>query len=197
MRLLPIALCFALLAFAVPAVASASPPDLRWRDCDDGFQCATAKVPLDYAHPHGATVRLAVIRHPALDPEHRIGSLFLNPGGPGLSAVDFVRTAPPLAFQLLSRFDWVGFDTRGVGGSRPAVDCAEIAPFTAMTPDTFDLHTMLDRGRAIARRCLNRDPRFLASLTTANAARDMDRLRAAVGDRKLNYLGISWGGLLG
>jgi pimeloyl-ACP methyl ester carboxylesterase len=199
MRLLPIALCFALLAFAAPAVASTSPPvpDLHWRDCDGGFECATAKVPLDYAHPHARTVRLAVIRHRALDPEHRIGSLFLNNGGPGMSAVDFVRTAPPPAFGLLARFDWVGFDPRGVGGSVPAIDCDELPDTRAMTPDTFDLHTMLARGRAIARRCLNRDPRFLASLTTANAARDLDLMRAAVGDSKLNYYGLSWGGVLG
>jgi pimeloyl-ACP methyl ester carboxylesterase len=66
-----------------------------------------------------------------------------------------------------------------------------------MTPDTFDLHTMLARGRTIARHCLNRDPRFLASLTTANTARDLDLMRAAVGDAKLNYYGLSWGGMLG
>jgi pimeloyl-ACP methyl ester carboxylesterase len=193
MRLLPIALCLAFLACAAPAAAS----DLTWRDCDDGFQCATAKVPLDYDKPHGTKVRLAVIRHPALDQEHRIGSVFVNNGGPGMSAVDFVRTAPPPAFPLLSRFDVVAFDPRGVGGSDPAVDCDDVGPFAPMTPDTFDLRTLLDRGRAIARRCLNRDPAFLASLTTGNAARDMDRLRAAVGDKKLNYLGLSWGGMLG
>ena len=98
-RLLPIALGFALLVFAAPAGASGQPvPDLRWRDCDGGFECATAKVPLDYDHPYGAKVRLAVVRHRARDAEHRIGSPFLNPGGPGESAVDFVRTAPPPAF---------------------------------------------------------------------------------------------------
>jgi pimeloyl-ACP methyl ester carboxylesterase len=193
MRLLPIALCLAVLACAAPAAAS----ELNWRDCHDGFECATARVPLDYAHPHGRKVRLAVIRHRALDPEHRIGSLFVNNGGPGMSAVDFVRTAPPPAFSLLSRFDVVAFDPRGVGGSDPAVDCDELAPFALMTPDTFDQHRLVERGRAIANRCLNRDPAFLASLTTGNAARDMDRLRAAVGDRRLNYLGISWGGMLG
>lgn len=195
MRLLPIAFCLALLYSAAPAAASV--PDLDWPDCDGGFECATAKVPLDYRHPSGAKVRLAVIRHRALDPEHRIGSLFVNNGGPGASAVEFVRTAPPPAFQLLSRFDLVAFDPRGVGGSDPAVDCDDGPSGQAMTPDTFDLHTLLDRGRAIARRCLNRDRRFLASLTTANAARDMDLLRAAVGDKRLNYIGISWGGMLG
>src|SRR5262245_22633425 len=128
MRLLPIALFFTLL-LAAPATAS----ELHWRDCDGGFQCATAKVPLDYAKPHGRTVRLAVINNPALDPEHRIGSLFLNPGGPGGSGIEFVRTAPPPAFGLLARFDWIGWDPRGVGDSRPSTDCKPV-PFTPVTP---------------------------------------------------------------
>jgi pimeloyl-ACP methyl ester carboxylesterase len=173
-------------------------PRLDWRDCDDGFQCATAEVPLDYARPNGAKVSLAVIRRPAVDQAHRIGSLFLNPGGPGGSAVDFVREVPPVAFQLVSKFDVVGFDPRGVGASRPAVDCDEESdPAAPMTPDTFDRQTLLARARTLARLCLNRDRAFLASLTTANAARDLDLMRAAVGDRKLSFLGFSWGGMLG
>ena len=154
-------------------------------------------MPRDYTRPHGATVRLAVIRHRALDPEHRIGSLFLNPAGraarPSTSSARRrrrVRRAP--------RFDWIGFDPRGVGASEPAVDCDDWpCRSTPMTPDTFDLPTLLDRGRALAKLCLNRDRDFLASLTTANAARDMDVLRAAVGDKRLDYLGLSWGGMLG
>jgi pimeloyl-ACP methyl ester carboxylesterase len=197
--LLPtIALLAALLAAAPTAGASDLTPSLHWRDCDDGFQCATAEVPRDYARPHGPKVRLALVRRPALDQEHRIGSLFLNPGGPGSSAIAFVREAPPIAFQILSKFDWIGFDPRGVGASKPAVDCDELPePIELMSPDTFDLHTLLQRGRALGRLCLNRDPAFLASLTTANAARDLDLLRAAVGDKKLSYLGLSWGGMLG
>ena len=205
-RLLALTFCLAALAIgAAPAGAAdrttpegAPVPELDWRDCDGGFECATANVPRDYRRPHGTKVRLALIRHRALDQEHRIGSLFLNPGGPGGSGIDFVREAPPGAFGVLPRFDWIGFDPRGVGDSVPAVDCDEPAtPFEPMTPDTFDLPTLLDRGRALAKLCLNRDHDFLASLTTANAARDMDVLRAAVGDKRLTYLGISWGGMLG
>ena len=173
-------------------------PELDWRDCEDGFQCATAEVPRDYGRPRGATVRLALIKRPAADQANRIGSFFLNPGGPGGSGVDFVRTAPPGAFQLVSKFDWVGFDPRGVGASEPAVDCDELAEgFEPMTPDTFHLRTLLDRGRAIARLCQNRPAEFLASVNTGNTARDLDLLRAAVGDRRLTYLGISYGGMLG
>jgi hypothetical protein len=113
MRFLPLALAVSALAAAAPAASAheATTPEgvpiprLDWRDCDDGFQCATADVPRDYSRPRGPTVRLALVRRPAVDQAHRIGSLFLNPGGPGASAVEFVRTAPPPAFQLLSRFD--------------------------------------------------------------------------------------------
>ena len=206
-RTLTTAACAVVLATLGAASAGAAEPltpegvhvhGLDWRACDDGFECATAEVPRDYARPHGAKLRLAVIRHRALDQAHRIGSIFLNPGGPGGSGVGFVRFAPPAAFQLLSKFDVVGFDPRGVGQSDPAIDCDEPAdPPAQMTPDTFDLRVLLDRGRTIARLCDNRDPSFLAGLTTANAARDLDVLRAAVGDQRLTYYGLSWGGMLG
>jgi pimeloyl-ACP methyl ester carboxylesterase len=101
-------------------------PKLVWTDCNGGFQCATAKVPLDYDHPLGRTIEIGLVRRPALDTANRIGSLVLNPGGPGLSAIEFVRTAPPPVFQLFAQFDIVGFDTRGMGASRPAVlDCGD------------------------------------------------------------------------
>src|SRR5690242_16623173 len=91
------ALLLTLLLGALPATASAAPvPTLDWHDCDGGFECATAKVPRDYARPAGPTIDLALIRFRAADREHRIGTLFLNPGGPGGSGVGFVRTAPPL-----------------------------------------------------------------------------------------------------
>ena len=82
-------------ATAAPAVA-ARVPQLQWADCGDGFQCATALVPLDYDRPRGAQISLALIRLPAGDPAHKLGSVFLNPGGPGDSAVDFVRDVGPL-----------------------------------------------------------------------------------------------------
>jgi pimeloyl-ACP methyl ester carboxylesterase len=202
-RILPLALVLAALG-AVPAGAherttpeGAPVPQLDWRDCDDGYQCATAEVPRDYSRPHGAKVRLAVIRHPALDPEYKIGSIFFNPGGPGSSATAMVRELPPPVFQLLSKFDIVGFDPRGVGGSEPAIDCDDVEPFRSMTPDTLDVPNLLARGRARAKSCLNRDPAFLASVNTGNTARDLDVMRAAVGDKKLTYLGLSAGGMIG
>jgi len=172
-------------------------PQLDWRACDGGFQCATAEVPRDYSRPRGAKVRLAVVRHPALDQEHRIGSIFFNPGGPGSSATAMVRESPPPVFGLLSKFDVVGFDPRGVGGSGPKIDCDEVAPFRATTPDTLDVGALLAHSRALAKSCRNRDPAFLASVNTGNTARDLDVMRAAVGDKKLTYLGLSAGTMIG
>jgi pimeloyl-ACP methyl ester carboxylesterase len=185
-----------------PAHRPAPPqvPYLDWTDCGDGFQCATATVPLDYDHPRGRTVQIALIRRPAIDQANRIGSLFLNPGGPGQSGIDFVRAAPPPAFQAVSRFDVIGFDPRGLGASRPAVlDCGDSPAFRSPLPrpDSVDKLAFLVDTFDYVRDCrvLNRD--LLAHLSSANVARDLDLLRAAVGDPRLNYLGFSYGSVIG
>ena len=173
---------------------------LDWRDCDPGFQCATARVPRDYARPHGPQLELALIRRPATDREHRIGSLFFNPGGPGGSGVGFVRFAPPPALAAFGRlYDVVGFDPRGVGASTPAVrDCAFRSGLDRFPrTETLDKPALLRAARDQIRRCEAANGRLLPHLNTANVARDLDRLRAAVGDKKLNYVGLSYGTLIG
>jgi pimeloyl-ACP methyl ester carboxylesterase len=200
-----IALLASLAAVAAPAGAAdrvtpegAPVPTLDWRPCHDGFDCASAPVPRDYRHPYGAKVRLGLVRHRAVDPERRIGTLFFNPGGPGAVAAEIVDRVPPSVYQALSRFDVIAFEQRGVGASEPAIDCDELPrPFSPMTPDSFDLPELLQRGRRLAQLCLNRDPAFLASLNTGNVARDLDVLRAAVGDERLSFLGVSYGGMIG
>ena len=175
-------------------------PSLDWTDCGDGFQCANAAVPLDYRHPNGQTIEIALIRKPALDQANRIGSLFANPGGPGGSGIEFVRTAPPAAFQLLSRFDFVGFDPRGVGASRPAIDCGteETPSFASFErPQTVDPAGFEARMRSIADACLANNAALLPHMSTANVARDLDLLRQGVGDEQLNYVGISYGSAIG
>jgi hypothetical protein len=147
-RLLPALLAGGLVAAllgvpaaqAAPSGAAAQVPRLDWSDCGDGFQCATARVPLDYDHPGGTKVSLALIRHPATDPARRIGSLFLNPGGPGGSGVDFVRAAADVLFsdEVRARFDLVGFDPRGIIRSTPlrCFDSLEQA-FAVLPPFAF------------------------------------------------------------
>jgi pimeloyl-ACP methyl ester carboxylesterase len=175
-------------------------PTLDWSDCGDGFQCATAIVPLDYQHPRAQTIELALIRRPAVDQANRIGTLFLNPGGPGGSGVNMVRGAPEPAFQAVARFDVVGFDPRGVGASRPAIDCgteANPAAFIFERPHTIDPAAFEAEMRAIGDACLANNAELLPHMSTGNVARDLDLLRAAVGDEQLNYLGFSYGTVIG
>jgi pimeloyl-ACP methyl ester carboxylesterase len=203
----PLALVAGLLAAApASAVPTGGPlvPALTWTGCDDGFECATATVPLDYAKPHGRTISLALTRLPATDRAHRIGSLFLNPGGPGGSGADFVRYAREFySAQLRARFDIVGFDPRFIGASRPLATCAsdqeyldlvgDLPVFPITRAEEDQAHRAWAQYTAL---CAQRAP-YLAYASTANVARDLDLLRAAVGDRKLSYVGYSYGSILG
>lgn len=197
------------MATAAPTAAStatrAAVPSLDWADCGDGFQCATARVPLDYDHPRGARISLALIRLPAGDPARKIGSIFLNPGGPGGSGVDFVRAAGPILYsdEVRARFDLVGFDPRGVIGSTP-LRCFETfdQALAVLAPMAFPVTRAEERvwvrsDRALARACARRGGAILDHMATADVARDLDLLRRAVGDDKLSYVGYSYGTYLG
>ncbi|ACZ00065.1 alpha/beta hydrolase [Thermomonospora curvata] len=174
-----------------------------WRDCRDGFECATVEVPLDYAKPQGERLALSVIRLPARDRGERIGSLITNPGGPGSSGVQFLRDAGALfGERIRDRFDLIGFDPRGVGGSAPVrcLDGPRMDRFLgtdASPDDTREVEALRAEGRAFADACKARSGPRLPHVGTADAARDMDVLRAALGDGKLTYLGFSYGTYLG
>jgi len=196
-------------AAAVPtqtaATATAAVPTLDWTDCGDGFQCATARVPLDYDHPHGAKISLALIRLPASDPARRIGSIFFNPGGPGGSGVEFVRALATVLYsaEVRARFDLVGFDPRGIIGSTP-LRCFETfdEALAVLPPMAFPVTRAEERvwvgfDRALARACAQRGGPILNHMATGDVARDLDLLRRAVGDDKLSYVGYSYGSFLG
>ncbi len=188
----------------VAAAATASVPPVNWTACRDGFQCAAVQVPLDYDRPAGAKISLALIRQPAGSPSQRIGSLFMNPGGPGGSGVDLVRgVAQFLPLPLRGRFDIVGFDPRGVARSTP-LRCydtfdealAGLPPFPyPETPAQEDVQRAADAELAAA--CAGHGGPILRHMSTADVARDMDLLRVALGDRTLNYFGFSYGSMLG
>ena len=189
-----------------PAVPGPAVPTLDWQPCDDGFFCATATVPLDYAHPAGATIQLAVIKHPATDPAHRIGSLFFNPGGPGapgVASLPLVYGQFPAAVR--ARFDVISFDPRGVGQSTD-LQCFDTIgqeqQLLAGAPAGYPLGAAQQRAwtstyAAFDKACAAHAGPLLAHDTTADVARDMDLLRRAVGDPTMNYLGTSYGTYLG
>lgn len=187
-----------------PKAAGPPVPHLSWVDCNDGFQCATADVPLDYDHPQGTKISLAVLRLPASDPAHKIGSIFLNPGGPGGSGVEFARLGPELFSPAVrARFDLVGFDPRGIAESTP-LRCfttfdealATLAPFAfPVTKPEELIQFALDQRLSAA--CRRHGGPILDHMATADVARDMDLLRQAVGDRQLTYYGVSYGSYLG
>ncbi len=187
-----------------PAGAAAR-PSLEWSDCSDGFQCASLAAPLDYHHPARQHVSLAMIKLPATDQAHRIGTLFVNFGGPGASGVDRLRDRGDWDWlfspQVKERFDLVSWDTRGVYHSDPAVLCFDngtdqAAFFNNQPPfpvgaeqeqkfyaDAADLGTW----------CGQRNGSLLDHMSTADTARDLDLMRQAVGDTRLSYLGLSYG----
>jgi len=189
-------------ALATPTTASATtstteptPPPLEWQGCGDGDECATLTVPLDYDEPGGEQVDLAVVRRPATG--ERIGSLVVNPGGPGASGIRYVRRGA--VDRLRDSFDVVSWDPRGVGESRP-LDCVPDVGFFTLDPDPdteAEQQALDDGARAIAARCATADPTLLPTLTTETAARDLEQLRVALGDDPLNSLGLSYGTHLG
>jgi pimeloyl-ACP methyl ester carboxylesterase len=174
-----------------------------WQPCNSGFQCARIAVPLDYAKPNGAAISLAIVKRPAGDPSQRIGSLLVNPGGPGASGIQYAEAATSIFSQgLLDHFDIVGFDPRGVGQSSPihCISNARLDQLIAYDPDPqtpAEVQRSIALLRQFAAGCQRRSGALLAHVSTPEAARDMDILRALVGDPKLDYFGASYGTYLG
>jgi pimeloyl-ACP methyl ester carboxylesterase len=179
-------------------------PALDWYPCLGKAECATVDVPRDYDRPHGATVQLALLRLKARVPARRIGSLFVNPGGPGGSATELAYFSDEVfSSRVLNRFDIVGMDPRGIGFS-DNVACfpgaREQAPVLAGYAEAFPMTRKQQRAwlrsdRAEGRAC-SRTP-LARSMSTAEVARDMELVRRAVGDRQLSYFGFSYGTYLG
>ena len=190
------------------ASAAPSKPKISWNKCfaDVGpYECGTVQVPLDYDGSEGGTISLAVVRLPASDPAHRIGSLFLNPGGPGGSGVEFTVFEGPFLYtpEVLARFDLVGFDPRGIARST-ALRCfgndKQWEPI--FTPFAFPITPEEEQAWQAGEiylhdACARRGGRIIDHMSTANVARDLDVLRQAVGDDKLTYAGYSYGSYLG
>ncbi|HEX4226694.1 MAG TPA: alpha/beta hydrolase [Pseudonocardiaceae bacterium] len=186
---------------AVPA-AAAAPPTLNWQPCGTiGAQCATLSVPLDWADPGGTKISLALSRLPAADPSKRVGALLFNPGGPGGAGAESVEYGGNgLPQQLRDRFDLIGFDPRGVGRSTPTITCAQPAfdpTVTQFPTTTAQFDQLVAHNRAVGQDCLKHTGPLLAHVDTISVAHDLDAIRVALGENKINYLGLSYGTLIG
>jgi pimeloyl-ACP methyl ester carboxylesterase len=189
------------IAHASPS-ASPSSTAIAWTDCGAGFQCGSVQVPLDYTHPDGETIGIALNRKPATDPSHRIGSVLVNPGGPGASGLQFMKGEAASMTNLNTRFDLVVFDPRGIGQSAPVrcLDGPQEDAFNALDPVLDDPQEKQDgivADQQYAAGCKQKSARLLPFVDTASVARDLDVIRAALGDAKLTYLGFSYGTFIG
>lgn len=204
MKRLHVALLALLVSVAPPIPVGAAPATApAWTDCGDGFQCTTLDVPVDWAAPTGESVGLALVRRPASVPEERIGSLVLNYGGPGQPGVDYLRrTWTRLPQTVLDRFDVVSFDPRGTGGSRP-VDCVDdafldLSAGMPTIPATNEELSVLRRySKQFASGCKERSGAYARQIGTRNVARDLEAIRTALDDAHLNYVGFSYGTVVG
>ncbi|RKT79003.1 alpha/beta hydrolase family protein [Terracoccus luteus] len=189
---------------------------LAWGDCPDddyeyadpddegaGHDCATVRVPVDYDRPTGASLQVALHRAPASDPAARLGTLFVNPGGPGESGIDLAADAASyFGPDVLARWDVVGFDPRGIGRSG-GFDCLTDADLDAQhaadpTPDSAAEVTAVAKAASDRLRgCLRRGGDLARNMGSEWVARDLDIMRSAVGDTRLGYLGISYGTFIG
>jgi pimeloyl-ACP methyl ester carboxylesterase len=181
-------------------------PKLGWYPCYGNAECATTRLPLDYDKPHGATTLVAVLRVRAKDQKHRIGSLFVNPGGPGGSGTAMAQAAPYfLSADVLARFDVVGIDPRGTNFSDQVACFPSNAqqgkvlsglnvafPFTKAQE-----HAAVSSSKGLGTGCASTGEPLSAAMSTAEVARDMDVIRRGVGDKRLSYLGFSYGSYLG
>ena len=192
---------------------------IDWKDCSNEtttFQCGTVTVPLDYEHPDGKTITIALKKLPALDGDAEHGSLFVNPGGPGGSGIEVVEFRASMFEGLRGSYDIIGFDPRGVGRSTP-ITCwtdDEINQYLANPNDDATNPTdplkgvksknvaaqdKIDRGASNAARCAKHSqvPELLDHVGTRDVTRDLDVLRATNGNARLNYLGMSYGTYIG
>jgi pimeloyl-ACP methyl ester carboxylesterase len=197
----------ALEANARPAAAADTPKTtVRWRSCGRSFQCGAIRVPVDYSKPNGRRTKVVLARVRARDDKHRAGALVVNFGGPGdpgtVSLRGFVQELPR---EIRDRYDIVSFDPRGTGASHP-IDCiSDRAADTLMavdpTPETDaqlrEFYAGTFGGTDLIQSCIDEHGEWLARVGSRNVARDLDRIRGALGERTLHYLGYSYGTVIG
>jgi len=200
-RLLAAVAVSAVLGSMLAATPASAADSVDWRPCADapGVDCGTVTVPLDWAHPDRGTTTIALARRKATNPPARIGSVLMDPGGPGGSGTEEVKAGWTLSAAITERFDTVGFDPRGVGGSTQ-IKCGLtelIADHPQMPRNQAEFDQLAQYNRKLDESC-NRITGPLAQFgDTKSVARDMDAIRVALGEPKLTYYGVSYGTLMG
>lgn len=184
-----------------PALAEFYAQSLSWTPCREKFECAKFVVPLDYRVPGGEQIEIAVLKVAATGAP--LGSLVVNPGGPGVPGTSYAEAAERVfRSPLLENFDIVGFDPRGTGGSAP-VDClsdSELDAYVSADPDpdtAAEVASFVASADLLGRRCAARSGELAEHVSTIEAAQDIDVLRAALGEARLTYFGASYGTQLG
>ncbi len=211
-RVAALATVFVLIALSFTAYTQSKPDypktlagyyaqEINWKNCRQDFKCATLAVPIDYKKLSTGTFEIALLKYEARTGK-KLGSLIINPGGPGGSGVDYAYAAEYIfSPAILDRYDIVGFDPRGVSGSAP-IRCLTDKELDANNnsdskPDNEkEFQKLLTDTKKYVEICNDKNE-HLTSYRTANVARDMDILREAVGDEQLNYMGKSYGTYLG
>ncbi|RSD23971.1 alpha/beta hydrolase [Amycolatopsis eburnea] len=206
-KILPVALT---AAAVVSGVSAAEGTPVVWGPCPadvakPGLQCSTLELPLDYRHPDGRTITVAMSRLASAKPAQRRGVLLVNQGGPGLTGLGFPVSlvAAGLPQKVRDTYDVIGFDPRGVGHSTPMTcDMTPAQTVESVNPPfphgPADVAKAAEAAKTVARQCTTSETAaVLPFITTANTARDMDRIRAALGEPKLSYYGDSYGTYLG
>ena len=188
---------------AVVADDAAPTGAIDWQQVNEQLEVGTLSVPRDYADPEGATFELFLVRHRATDEDARIGTLLVNPGGPGFGGSSLAAQAE-LVYddELLERFDIVGWDPRGTGYSTPAIDCIddydEYFAGTDITPDDdAERQQIVDLARDFEEQCVTKNADILQHIGTNDSARDIDSIRRALGEDEISYFGFSYGSELG
>ncbi|MFI6025413.1 alpha/beta hydrolase [Amycolatopsis magusensis] len=188
-------------AVAVPATANAV-DSIDWQPCPNGkgAQCATIEVPLDWSRPDGAKTRIGLAKRPAKDQANRIGSILVDPGGPGGSGVSMVANADPFTEAVTDRFDVVGFDPRGINTSEQLL-CDETLSQQALDArrptSQAEFDNLVSLNKQLIDSCRAHSGELVDHVDNLSTARDMDAIRAALGEEKLNYVGYSYGSLMG
>ena len=175
---------------------------LEWEDCAGGLECTTFEVPYDYENPSIGTFILPVTRHLANNLSERIGTLFINPGGPGVAALDYVAYADQIfSKSIIDRFDIIAWDPRGVGQSDPHIDCVDsMDDYFGLDPspdDATETEQLISGAQEFATACLTLSSEFLPYVSTIDAASDIDVLRRALNEELISYMGFSYGTSLG